>query len=472
MNYYNEIDPKAAAWLRELIKQGLIPDGIVDERSITEIKPNELKQYTQCHFFAGIGGWSLALQLANWPATRPVWTGSCPCQPFSSAGKQLGDKDERHLWPIFFDLIRECRPECVFGEQVANAIGKGWLDGISADLEGAGYACGATVLGAHSVRAPHIRQRLFWVADATGRQREQCLRSQGDDFQRSADDGATGGLAHPIGLRTDWRGVAGEQEGTGERGDKSHGGCATGGLADSTGERSGPLGAEREGQQREASHGGAGSGMADAFIGGCSSKQQTGSGDAANRGRQIDCKPSCSDSGVGDTSCERSFRDDDNAQVPKRVQHLLAESSKYGGLANAIGSGVGWRDQRGIGAGGEQVAQQEDGAHTANQSGNGSEDAGAARLANSLDTGSQGGLRGRADSQREDQHGHAGCSGADSWSDYDIVPCGDGKTRRIEPGSPPLANGIPARVVRLRGYGNAIVPQVAAEFVQAFVSIS
>ena len=117
--------PKAAAWLRELIKQNLIPDGIVDTRSITEIKPNELKQYTQCHFFAGIGGWSLALQLAGWPATRPVWTGSCPCQPFSTAGKQLGNADERNLWPIFFNLIRECRPDTVFGEQVANAIGKG-----------------------------------------------------------------------------------------------------------------------------------------------------------------------------------------------------------------------------------------------------------------------------------------------------------------------------------------------------------
>ena len=405
MNYYNEIDPKAAAWLRELIKQGLIPDGIVDERSITKIKPNELKQYTQCHFFAGIGGWSLALQLAGWPATRPVWTGSCPCQPFSSAGKQLGDKDERHLWPIFFDLIRECRPECVFGEQVANAIGKGWLDGISADLEGAGYACGATVLGAHSVRAPHIRQRLFWVADATG-------------------------------------------------------------------ERSGPRGAEREGQQRETSHGGAGSGMADAFIGGCSSKQQTGSGDAANRGRQIDCKSSCSDSGVGDTSCERSFRDDDNAQVPKRVQHLLAESSKYGGLADAYRGNAAESLKRGASkAGGVSGFNRTEEPCAGQSSGTGGVLC-SDRLANSLDTGSQGGLRGRADSQREDQHGHAGCSGADSWSDYDIVPCGDGKTRRIEPGSPPLANGIPARVVRLRGYGNAIVPQVAAEFVQAFVSIS
>jgi len=163
MNYYNEFDPRMAAWLRELIARKLIPDGFVDERSITEIHAPDLEGFTQCHFFAGIGGWSLALQLAGWPEDRPVWTASCPCQPFANIGIQLGQLDERHLWPVFFQLLRQRRPERVFGEQVADAIGKGWLDGISADLESEGYACGATVLGAHSVGAPHIRQRLYWV---------------------------------------------------------------------------------------------------------------------------------------------------------------------------------------------------------------------------------------------------------------------------------------------------------------------
>ena len=172
MNYYNEHDPKAAAWLRELIKSGLIPNGDVDERSITEVSPRDLSAYTQCHFFAGIGGWSLALQLAGWPADRPIWTGSCPCQPFSTAGKGLAQADERHLWPVFFNLIKECRPEHVFGEQVASAIGKGWLDGISTDLESEGYSCGSVVLGAHSVRSPHIRQRLYWVANSSSQRLE------------------------------------------------------------------------------------------------------------------------------------------------------------------------------------------------------------------------------------------------------------------------------------------------------------
>ena len=115
MNYYNENDPKAAAWLRELIAAGHIANGIVDERSITDITARDLEGYTQCHFFAGIGGWSLALRLAGWPDSRPVWTGSCPCQPFSVAGKGLGEKDERHLWPVLRELIRECSPSVVFG---------------------------------------------------------------------------------------------------------------------------------------------------------------------------------------------------------------------------------------------------------------------------------------------------------------------------------------------------------------------
>ncbi len=172
MNFYNENDPKAAAWLRQLITAGLIPPGTVDERSIADIKPNELNGFTQCHFFAGIAGWPLALQLAGWPASQPVGTGSCPCQPFSAAGKQLGKSDPRHLWPVFFSLIKRCRDLgqqwafTIFGEQVANAIGKGWLDEISADLEGENYACGAAVLGAHSVGASNVRQRLYWVADS------------------------------------------------------------------------------------------------------------------------------------------------------------------------------------------------------------------------------------------------------------------------------------------------------------------
>lgn len=178
MNYYNEFDPKAAAWLRELIKRNLIPNGAVDERSITEVTASDLRGFLQCHFFAGIGGWSLALQLAGWPEDKPVWTGSCPCQPFSAAGRRKGVNDARHLWPVFANLIAQCRPDCVVGEQVPTAIKHGWLDGVYADMEAEGYAVGAIVLGACAVGAPHRRQRLYWVAENTLGDTNQS-RSQG-----------------------------------------------------------------------------------------------------------------------------------------------------------------------------------------------------------------------------------------------------------------------------------------------------
>ena len=146
--YYNEIDPYAAQWIRNLIGEGLIAPGDVDERSIVDVKPDDLKGYTQCHFFAGIAGWSLALRLAGWSDDRPVWTGSCPCQPFSTAGKGKASGDERHLWPYWFELIRAVRPPVIFGEQVEAAIGWGWLDLVYSDLEAEGYTVGAAVLPA------------------------------------------------------------------------------------------------------------------------------------------------------------------------------------------------------------------------------------------------------------------------------------------------------------------------------------
>jgi len=334
VNYYNEHDPKAAAWLRELIKSGLIPNGDVDERSITEVSPRDLSAYTQCHFFAGIGGWSLALQIAGWPADRPVWTGSCPCQPFSTAGKGLAQADERHLWPVFFDLIRQCRPQHVFGEQVANAIGKGWLDGISTDLESENYACGATVLGAHSVGAPHIRQRLYWAADA-----ESIRSGEGQQNTRRGFEGSIE-KQRPIGI----------------------------------------------------------------------------------------CGGSNSDWLVQSNSdgCEQ--------------RSVATTTSRHGNTIESAGS----RDDR---MGNTEQPRLE---------------------------GHSGTINNRSEPGRIGQNENGSTATADFWTDYRLAKCRDGKARHIptEPAFFPLAHGIPARVVRLRGYGNAIVPQVAAEFVKAYFEIT
>ncbi|MEX6088841.1 DNA cytosine methyltransferase [Raoultella planticola] len=180
--YYNEIDPFAAQWLRNLITGGHIAPGEVDERSIEDVTPDDLRGFTQCHFFAGIGVWSHSLRLAGWPDDRLVWTGSCPCQPFSAAGKGDGFADERHLWPHFFHLISERRPQHVFGEQVAAGNANAWFDLVQADLEGLEYAFGLVPFTSASIGAPHIRERAYWVANANHRvsDKGETLRSGRD----------------------------------------------------------------------------------------------------------------------------------------------------------------------------------------------------------------------------------------------------------------------------------------------------
>ncbi len=180
--YYNEIDPYAAQWLRNLIDAGHIAGGDVDERSIVDVRADDLRGYTQCHFFAGIAGWSLALRLAGWPDARPVWTGSCPCQPFSEAGRGKAFTDDRHLWPAWLRLIEQRKPPIIFGEQAPEAIGWGWLDTVANDLEARDYAFGATIIPACAVGSKHIRDRIWFLADAA---RERWI----DDWRQQCSEG-------------------------------------------------------------------------------------------------------------------------------------------------------------------------------------------------------------------------------------------------------------------------------------------
>jgi DNA (cytosine-5)-methyltransferase 1 len=196
--YYNEYDPFAADWLRNLITADLIAPGEVDERSIVDVQPDDVRGFTQAHFFSGIGIWSHALRLAGWPDDRAIWTGSCPCQGFSVAGAGKSFDDERHLWPEFFRLIRECRPSVVAGEQVASPLALAWLDLVSTDLESAGYAVGAADLCAASVGAPHIRQRLYWMGLAHEERRGQGRGSDG--VASVGDRSELGGSSVALGL--------------------------------------------------------------------------------------------------------------------------------------------------------------------------------------------------------------------------------------------------------------------------------
>lgn len=314
--YYNEIDPFAAAWLRELIKAGLIADGEVDERSIELVRPGDLAGFVQCHFFAGIGGWSYALRLAGWPDDRAVWTGSCPCQPWSVAGFRAGADDPRHLWPAWKRLVAECRPATVFGEQVASEDGGYWCDLVCSDLEAMGYAFGAGVLPATCVGAPEGRHRLWFVADAAGA-RQGAVGEEGQDGARVAfrmGDSDRAGLPQ----RVSYRSSQPETAGAFER------------------------------QTAECTSDVAPSRMADADVLIASYEQ-----------------------------LQRSWR------------LVQLESDPLTGF----------------------------------------------------------------------------------WSGADWLRCDDSKVRPVEPDTFPLAYGLPARVGRLRGYGNAIVPQAAAAFIEAYTDV-
>jgi DNA (cytosine-5)-methyltransferase 1 len=259
--FYNEIDLYAAAWLRNLIAAGHIAPGVVDTRSIEDIEPRELNRYTQCHFFAGVGVWSYALRLAGWPDSRPVWTGSCPCQPFSAAGKGAGFSDERHLWPAWHHLVSQCRPAVVFGEQVASSDAGPWLDLVQDDLEGVGYAFGAIPFPSAGVGAPHIRDRLYWVADSPSQRRRpertHVIAENGADALRAGQTQpgrrrATGLLGNAgnegLALGQRFPGISGGPRGA-DAGQAAVGaGVHVGELADTDG---GDAGAEREQRGRE-----------------------------------------------------------------------------------------------------------------------------------------------------------------------------------------------------------------------------
>lgn len=220
--YYNEWEKYPAAWLRNLMLVNEIPDGVVDETDIRKIKAEEIATYKVCHFFAGIGGWPLALKLARWPEDREIWTGSCPCQPFSVAGKQKGKDDDRHLWPAWFDLIKQRRPATIFGEQVTGAITHGWFDEVAQGLEAEGYAVASAIIPACGIGAPHKRDRLWFVANTADQRRQygtaqrrsydarnkssksgeqSCTRSQSETLGNTTGDGREQRWPEPIAQR-------------------------------------------------------------------------------------------------------------------------------------------------------------------------------------------------------------------------------------------------------------------------------
>ena len=410
-----EIDPYAAAWLRNLIAGGHIAPGDVDERSIADVHPSDLKGYTQCHFFAGIGVWSYALRLAGWPDDRPVWTGSCPCQPFSTSGRGEGFSDERHLWPALHHLISQCDPPEVFGEQVDGKRVGPWLDLVQADMEGIHYAFGAAIFPAAGVGAPHRRHRTYFVAYAESGGIIEGRGSHGghlgtwDGFY---DDSLDGLLVQPLGTRLEGHGRNGDDGnqpgriGTRPSGSASEASRGAGLMADSSRSGAGrnagaipsPQG-ESEGERFISGyqpdgdiHGGAVGELADA-----------GSGRAGPNPRNGSFKEVSAEQGNG-----RSSRSGDASW----------DRLSSGELADSAGHRRG--EERPIGRGGD-AGDSAQGISARSQPGSG--------------------VGELADGQPRPGPTNG------FWRDPDWLFCRDGKWRPVKPGSSPLSNGSAPRMV-------------------------
>lgn len=359
--FYNDTDEYCCEWLENLISARIIPYGVVDSTPIQRLKPEKLSKFTQVHLFAGMGGWPYALRLAQWPDSRPVWTGSCPCQPFSVAGKGKGTKDKRHLWPYMRRLINHAspKPPVVFGEQVSGAAGLLWLSRVRVDLEALAYEVGAVDSCAAGIGAPHIRQRLWWVAQSISRQRARVTDGKG-----SISNGATGGWQQNNSIVKS----CGTDDGMGQ--------------PNSTG-------------------------------------FSTWSKTTTTMGQRYPVE-----------SASGRLADDDDAR-------LEIQSSPTGISQDTNGS-----DKR------EGIT-------------------GSGRLDNPSNPRRNGPGFSQTPNPSRDQTGRS-----TPWDDYQLIPCLDGKHRRIKSGLLPLAHGIPSRVSKLRAIGNTIVPQLAAEFILAYLEIN
>lgn len=182
--YYNDFEPFACASLRRNIERGRLGAGIVDERSIVDVQPADLADFTICHFFAGIGGFELARLMAGWPDDEQLWTGGFPCQDISCAGKGEGISGERSgLWFEFLRLIRACRPARLLIENVPALRTRG-ADEVLDGLEREGYSARPIVVGAWAVGAPHRRNRVWIVcelADKPSQRRPRQGTGRGQD---------------------------------------------------------------------------------------------------------------------------------------------------------------------------------------------------------------------------------------------------------------------------------------------------
>ena len=477
MNYYNDNNKFCIKWLKSLIDAKLIPKGEVDDRDIEDVKPSDLKGFVQCHFFAGIAGWARALDLAGWDVTRPVWTASLPCQPFSCAGKQQGEKDERHLWPIFYEKVERLRPQVIFGEQVSSKLGREWLGGKEKIMQ--------------SVRDRETIIRVLQICNAFRDLPPEMQRMlQGRGKRKKKQDTKRRKIKMVQGVSSKKQGKNSGK--TGETSCKTErlrvlfgrayrppARCYRCGRLRTDGDTIQPNRGKNVGQPIARQ-----SGLFERIYSGqCACGTLLRKRDGEPVGRKQDYRNSKRDNGNEKLSLRG---------ITEQIRICFEAANKHRSIAGvrldleALGYEVGAADLPAASVGAPHkrqrlwwvanskkfnrkisIQQREKGIKSRRSSGS-------YRVANTSRIGWRRWMHGYSESEKRkavpknkiERPGNDGF-----WSNSKFIQCEDGKQRRVplEPTLFPLAPRIPQRVGLLRGAGNSIVPQVAAEFIKAFM---
>ena len=474
--YYNDNDPKVCQELESLIKRGRIPFGHVDSRSIKEIEPGDFEDATVAHFFAGIGGFALAGLISRFGRFADAhgfrWiSGSCPCQPFSTAGRGAGFNDPRHLWPEFYRLISGAKNfDFVVGEQVGNASGRTWLATVSDDLAASSYQVAYADLPAASIGAPHKRSRLWFIGESERLQRYRLANSYSGPglsdkpriWPESIGSGQDDRVADPSGKprRADAGGMAGTgSQVEGEEVQRQRGGNASG-RGGGTSSMADPIGKGSQGRlqggqdtQRQSVNRYAGRNCP---VDGLADPSNIGHkrGGAA-RGRGHGFENGGDDVSMADPERRRLL---DSATYNR--EHASARQSEWDSAVN-VGQPSQGREIEAGGAldhstrartefSGLQAITEPDWPHDG--------------LLGPTNTHAGGFTKSDLEEARA-------CwdSGAKNWESGQLQLCADGKYRIVEPSIRPLAHGVSNRSFKLKALGNSIVPQVAAMVLLAYM---
>lgn len=149
---YVEWNEYCAKVLEQRIKDGLLSDAPI--------------------FQGDVSAWIEQGYASSYQGLVDVVSGGFPCQPYSSAGKQLGENDPKDRWPSTREVIRQVRPKFCLLENVPRLISLGYLGKVLGDLAEMGFNAEWGVISAAAAGADHVRERLWIFAYTDSAQRE------------------------------------------------------------------------------------------------------------------------------------------------------------------------------------------------------------------------------------------------------------------------------------------------------------